>query len=175
MQLKPIATIAVLSLVVVSLSVAGCTVNFNAPAPTATPTATPGNIAQIVSSDWSLSSFAEFLNKANLTGVLDGPGNFTVFAPDDTAFTNVHVSTLVDWESNTTALRTVLLYHIIPMTLPSNVFTGSGTLTTLLGPSVLLPYSVTGTTLKVGDATVTKADINATNGVIHKIDTVLIP
>jgi len=72
--MKPIATIAVLSLVVVSLSVAGCTVNFNAPAPTATPTATPGTIAQIVSSDGSLSSFTEFLNKANLTGVLNGPG-----------------------------------------------------------------------------------------------------
>ncbi len=175
MQLRPIAVIAVLSLVVASVSAAGCAVNLNAPTPTPTPTTTPGTITQIVSSDGSLSSFAEFLKKANLTGMLDEPGNFTVFAPDDAAFTNVHVSTLVDWESNTTAARTVLLYHIVPKTLPSNAFTGNGTLTTLLGPSVPLPYSVTGTTIRVGDATVTKADINASNGVIHKIDTVLIP
>ncbi len=175
MRLRPIAVIAVLSLVVASVSVAGCAVNLNAPAPISTPTTTPGTIAQVASSDRSLSSFVEFLNKANLTGMLDEPGNFTVFAPDDAAFTKVHVSTLVDWQSNTTAVRTVLLYHIIPQTLPSNALTGNGTLTTLLGPSVPLPYSVTGTTIKVGDATVTKADSNATNGVIHKIDTVLIP
>jgi len=177
MQFKPIIAIIVLSLVVASLLISGCTTSTTnqTPSPTATPTTTPSTIIQIVSSEGSLSSFAEFLHRANLTGVLDEPGNFTVFAPDNAAFTNVHVSTLVDWESNTTALRTVLLYHIVPKTLPSNVFTGSGTLTTLLGPAVPLPYSVTGVTLKVGDATVTKADINATNGVIYKIDTVQIP
>jgi transforming growth factor-beta-induced protein len=175
MQLKPMAIIAVLSLVVASIFTAGCTVNFSAPAPTATQTTVPTTITQTLSSDASLSTFAHFLSQANLTGVLDGPGNFTVFAPDNTAFSTVDVSTLASWQSNTTALKNVLLYHIIPQKLVSNDFTGSGTLTTLLGSSVPLPYSVTGATLNVGVATVTKADINATNGVIHKIDTVLIP
>jgi hypothetical protein len=67
----------------------------------------------------------------------------------------------------------VLWYHIVPKKLLSSNFTGSGTLATVNGYS--LPYSVNGTTLKVDNATVTKPDINATNGVIHVIDSVMIP
>jgi len=179
MQLKPIAAIIVLLLVVASLSISGCTFNYNAPAssatPTAAPTTTPRTMAQIVSSDPSLSTFASLLNKANMTGVLNGPGNFTVFAPDNAAFSKVSASTLASWESNIPTLRNVLWYHVVPKKLLSNDFTGSGTLTTVLGPNATLPYSVTGTTLKIGNATVTQADMNATNGVVYKIDTVQIP
>jgi PGF-CTERM protein len=113
------------------------------------------------------------LKKANLTNVLNGPGNYTVFAPDNTAFSKVDASTLARWQNNTTELQNVLYYHIVPTKLLSNNFTGSGTLDTVNGYS--LPYSVNGTTLKVDNATVTKADINATNGVIHVIDSVMIP
>jgi uncharacterized surface protein with fasciclin (FAS1) repeats len=177
MQFKPITAIAVLLVVVVSLSVAGCTVNFNAPAssatPTAAPTTAPNTITQTASSDPSLSTFVNLLNKANMTGVLDGKGNFTVFAPDNTAFSKVDASTLAGWQSNTKTLRNVLWYHIAPTKILSSDFTGRGTLTTMNG--LTLPYSVTGNTLKVDNATVTQADINAANGVIHKIDTVLMP
>jgi len=112
------------------------------------------------------------LDKANLTDLLNGPDNFTVFAPDNAAFSKVDASTLAGWQNNTTALRSVLLYHIVPKKLSSNEFTGIGTLTTLNG--LISPYYVTGTTLRVDNATVTKGDINATNGVIHKVDSVLI-
>jgi len=179
MQFKLITAIAVLLLVVASLSISGCTLNYNAPASSATPTAasttTPRNIAQIVSSDPSFSTFSGLLNKANLTGVLNGPGNFTIFAPDNAAFSKVSPSTLASWESNIPTLRNVLWYHILPKKLLSTDFTGSGTLTTVSGPNATLPYAVRGTTLIIGNATVTQADINATNGVIHKIDTVQIP
>jgi PGF-CTERM protein len=113
------------------------------------------------------------LKKANLTDVLNGPGNFTVFAPDNAAFSKVNASTLAGLQNNTTALKTLLLYHVIPKKLLSSDFTGSGTLTTVNGLS--LPYSVNGTTLTVDNATVTKKDINATNGVIHVINGVLQP
>jgi PGF-CTERM protein len=105
--------------------------------------------------------------------VLNGPGNYTLFAPTNSAFAKVPNATLAALLNNTTALKAVLSYHIVQDKLPSASFEGNGTLQTL--NSALLPYSVIGTTLKVDNATVTKPDINATNGVIHTIDNVLMP
>src|SRR5665647_59865 len=168
MQLKSITAIAVLLFVVASLLVSGCTTsNTSTATPTATPTTTPSNIPQVASSDPSLSTFASLLDKANLTDLLNGSDNFTVFAPDNAAFSKVDASTLAGWQNNTTALRSVLLYHIVP-----NELTGIGTLTTLNGQ--ILPYYVTGTTIRVDNATVTQGDSNAANGVIHKVDSVLV-
>jgi len=137
---------------------------------TAKPTQT---LAQVAANNTDLTNFTSLLKKANLTNVLNGPGNFTVFAPDNAAFSKVDASTLAGWQNNTTALRNVLWYHVIPKKLLSNDLTGSGTLSTVNGLS--LPYSVDGTKIKVDNATITKADINATNGVIHVIDSVMIP
>ncbi|MGZ4861739.1 MAG: fasciclin domain-containing protein [Halobacteriota archaeon] len=172
--MKPITAIIVLILVA-SLSVAGCTAGLpgtSSPSPTQAPTTTPSNIPQVASSDPSLSMFASLLDKANLTDLLNGPDNFTVFAPDNAAFSKVDASTLAGWQNNSTSLRSVLLYHIVPKKLSSNELTGIGTLTTLNG--LILPYYVTGTTIRVDNATVTKGDINATNGVIYKVDSVLV-
>src|SRR5659263_61424 len=142
MQLKSITAISVLLFVVASLLVSGCTTsNTSTATPTATPTTTPSNIPQVASSDPSLSTFASLLDKANLTDLLNGSDNFTVFAPDSAAFSKVDASTLAGWQNNTTALRSVLLYHIVPKKLSSNEFTGIGTLTTLNGQ--ILPYYVT--------------------------------
>jgi PGF-CTERM protein len=137
---------------------------------TAKPTQT---LAQVAANNTDLSNFTSLLKKANLTNVLNGPGNYTVFAPNNAAFSKVDASKLAGWQNNTTALRNVLWYHVIPTKILSNDFTGSGTLTTVNGLSV--PYSVDGTKIKVDNATVTKADVNATNGVIHVIDSVMIP
>ena len=130
-------------------------------------------MAQILENNTNFTKLVSLLKKANLTSVLSGPGNYTVFAPDNAAFAKVNASTLAYWQNNTTALTNVLLYHIVPIKYLSSNFTGSGTIPTVLG--LTLPYSVTGTTITVGNATVTKADINATNGVIHVIDGVLVP
>jgi uncharacterized surface protein with fasciclin (FAS1) repeats len=141
---------------------------------TTTATAQPKQtIAETLANNTTFTQLVSLLKKANLTDVLDGPGNFTLFAPTNAAFAKVNASTLADLQNNTTALKTLLLYHVVPTKLLANDFTGSGTLTTVNGLS--LPYSVNGTTIQVGNATVTKADINATNGVIHVIDGVLIP
>src|SRR5665647_2116238 len=164
---------AVLATLVILSIVGGSSVAFaqtQANTATAKPTQT---LAQVAANNTDLTNFTSLLKKANLTNVFNGPGNYTVFAPDNTAFSKVDASTLSRWQNNTTELQNVLYYHIVPTKFLSNNFTGSGTLDTVNGYS--LPYSVNGTTLKVDNATVTKADINATNGVIHVIDSVMIP
>ena len=167
--------VAILVLVMVaSLSIAGCTIdlpNTSSTSSTPTPTTTPSTVTQVISSDPNLTTFASLLKKANLTGALDGPDTFTVFAPDNVAFSQINTSTLAGWQNDTNALRSVLWYHIIPKRVPSNEFTGIGTLMTMNGQ--ILPYYVTGTTIRVDNATVTQGDINAANGVIHKVDSVL--
>jgi transforming growth factor-beta-induced protein len=130
-------------------------------------------MAQILENNTNFTKFVSLLNKANLTSVLSGPGNYTVFAPDNAAFAKVNASTLASLQNNSTALTNLLLYHVLYEKLLESNFTGNGTLTTFNGFS--LPYSVNGTTIKVDNATVTKADINATNGVIDVINGVLIP
>jgi PGF-CTERM protein len=169
---KKLFSAAVAALVI--LSTVGVSSIAFAQAQTTTATAKPTQtIAQIAENNTNLTMLVSLLKKANLTDVLSGPGNFTVFAPDNAAFAKVNASTLANLQNNSTALTTLLLYHVIPTKLLENNFTGSGTLTTVNGLS--LPYSVNGTTLKVDNATVTKADINATNGVIDVINGVLIP
>ena len=159
---------------VVILSIVGASSVAFAQTQTTTATAPPKQtIAQILANNTTFTQLVSLLKKANLTDVLSGPGNYTVFAPDNAAFAKVNASTLANLQNNSTALNTLLLYHVIPTKLFKSNFTGSGTLTTVNGLS--LPYAVNGTTLTVGNATVTKADINATNGVIHVIDTVLVP
>jgi len=139
-----------------------------------TQAATTGQtITQIAASDPNFSTLVSLLQKANLTDTLNGTTNYTVFAPTNAAFEKVPTSTLADLANNTTALKRVLLYHVVPGTLLSKDIKGNGTLTTANG--LPLTYSVNGTTVKVDNATVTKADINATNGVIHVVDSVMIP
>jgi uncharacterized surface protein with fasciclin (FAS1) repeats len=143
--------------------------------PTPPLTTTPNSITNKLSSDTSFTTFVRLLNKANLSVVLDRSGNFTVFAPDNAAFSKLNATTLAALE-NSPALREVLMYHIVPTKLQSNSLVGSGTLTTMSG--LQLPYSVTGTTIKIGGATIgtiSSSDNNSTNGVIHRIDTVLVP
>jgi len=159
----------------VMLSVVGMPSVVFAQAQSTTATAKPTQtITQIVENNRNLTKLASLLNKTNnITTFLSGPGNYTLFAPDNAAFAKLNPSTLADWQNNTTELTSVLEYHILSAKLLSSNFTDSGTLHTF--NQLSLPYSVSGTTIQVGNATVTKADINATNGVIHVINSVLIP
>src|SRR5665647_2300645 len=164
---------AVLATLVILSIVGGSSVAFaqtQANTATAKPTQT---LAQVAANNTDLKNFTSLLKKANRTYVLNGPGNYTVFAPNNAAFSKVDASTLAGWQNNTTALQNVLLYHIVPAKLLSSDLIGNGTLTTI--NQLSLPYSVDGTKIRVDNATVTKEDINATNGVIHVIDKVLVP
>jgi uncharacterized surface protein with fasciclin (FAS1) repeats len=159
----------------VILSIVGVSSVAFAQTQTTTATAKPTQtITQIVQNNPNLTKLLSLLNKNNnITTFLSGPGNYTLFAPDNAAFAKLNPSTLADLQNNTTELTRVLEYHILYSKLLSSNFTDSGTLQTF--NQLSLPYSVKGTTIQVGNATVTEADINATNGVIHVINGVLIP
>jgi transforming growth factor-beta-induced protein len=164
---------AVLATALILGIVGGSAVAF-AQTQTATTTApTEQTITQIAASNENFSTLVSLLKLANLTDTLNGTTNYTVFAPTNAAFDKVPNSTLSALANNTTALTKVLLYHVVPGELLAKDIKGNGTLTTANG--LLLTYSVNGTTVKVDNATVTKTDINASNGVIHVIDSVMIP
>jgi uncharacterized surface protein with fasciclin (FAS1) repeats len=124
---------------------------------------------------------------AGLVDTLSGPGPFTVFAPTDAAFGKLPagtVETLVKPESKAT-LTKVLTYHVVPgrmsgADLTSKVKAGGGktTLTTVQGENLTVMAMGGGLVIhdaKGGASKVTIADVNQSNGVIHVVDTVLMP
>jgi PGF-CTERM protein len=182
---KKLFSVVLAALLILSI-VAGSSVAFaqNATTKNATANATKNattkatakatqTIAQIAANNTNLTNFTSLLKRANLTYVLNGSGNYTVFIPDNAAFSKVDTSTIAEWQKNNTTLEKVLYYHMVGQKFLSKDFPASGKLETLAGLPV--PFSVDGTKIKVDNATVTKADINATNGVIHVIDSVMIP
>jgi len=100
---------------------------------------------------------------AGLVETLKGPGPFTVFAPTDAAFAALPAGTVE-----------TLTYHVLPGRVMSADIAGKK-----LNPKTVegqaLAIDASGAAVKVNDATVTKADIGADNGVIHVIDKVLLP
>jgi uncharacterized surface protein with fasciclin (FAS1) repeats len=118
-------------------------------------------------------TLASLLSKAGLAKTLEGKGPFTVFAPTDAAFAKVPKSTLAALAKNKTKLRAVLLYHVVKGRVTAAQAKRLHSARTLEGKS--LRISVNGKKLIVGGATVIKADVMASNGVIHVINKVLIP
>jgi len=112
---------------------------------------------------------------ADLVTTLKGAGPFTVFAPTDAAFAKLPAGTLDTLlaPANKAKLQAVLSYHVVAGKVLAADVVKLTKATTLLGSDVTV--SVTGSTVKINDATVTTADVLASNGVIHVIDTVLIP
>ena len=115
------------------------------------------------------------LTAADLTATLKSPGPFTVFAPTDAAFAKLPAGTVDDLlrPENKTMLQAVLTYHVLAGEVPSAQVVTMTSATTVQGSTVAI--TVSGSTVKVNDATVTAVDVDASNGVIHVIDTVLLP
>jgi len=136
-------------------------------------------IVGYAASDKNLTILVEALTKADLIDVLDGPGNFTVFAPTNDAFKSLFAQLGVNGVADLTkeALTPILLYHVLGTEMKSNMLT-SGYLSTLSpaqGNKMSLKIDVAGGVMINKTATVTKADIVVKNGVIHLIDKVLLP
>ena len=120
----------------------------------------------------SFTTLAAALTAAGLVDTLKGAGPFTVFAPTDDAFKKLPAGTVDGLLKDIPQLTKVLTYHVVPGAVLSSDITG-----------MMSPKTVEGGTLhidpthgvKVNNATVTKADIQCDNGVIHVIDTVLLP
>ena len=110
---------------------------------------------------------------ADLVETLKGEGPFTVFAPTDDAFAALGETVdMLLMPENKDKLTAVLTYHVIPGKVMSSDLTDDMSAATVQGGEVTIDLD---DGVKVNDATVTTPDIEADNGVIHVIDTVLVP
>ncbi|PNY82138.1 fasciclin domain-containing protein [Deinococcus koreensis] len=130
-------------------------------------------IAAIVSNDPNFSTLLTAVQAAGLVETLSGPGPFTVFAPTNAAFAKVPAADLQALLNDRAQLRALLLYHVVPGRVTSTQVAGLSSAKTVNGANVRV--SATGGMVMINESTVTQADIRASNGVIHVIDTVLMP
>ena len=132
------------------------------------------NIVQVAREAGSFQTLLKALEVADLVGTLSGQGKgpFTVFAPTDEAFAKIDPATLQSLLNDPSALRQILLYHVVPGEYPAARVVTSTSLPTANGQSLTI---TTAGGVQVNDANVTATDITARNGVVHVIDTVLLP
>ncbi len=112
------------------------------------------------------------IQTAGLVETLKGKGPFTVFAPTDEAFAKLPPGTVEGLLRDKTKLTSILTYHVVPASVMAKDVK-PGDVKTVNGKSIKV--TVASGKVMVNDATVTSTDIAASNGVIHVIDTVLIP
>jgi uncharacterized surface protein with fasciclin (FAS1) repeats len=176
--MKKRMTVAVLCLAALALVAAGCgdddkDTTTAAPATTTTQAAS-ADVVALAKGTPDLSTLVAAVTAGDLATTLQGKGPFTVFAPTNQAFSDIQstVDTLLK-PANKADLQKVLTYHVVPGTYAAADLKDGQELTTVEGQK--LTVSVDGSTVKVNDATVEMADVNASNGVVHVIDKVLVP
>lgn len=161
------------SFITLSLMLATPALAGGAGAPAARPaTAACQNIAQIVMADPNFSTLATAVEAAGLGQTLMG-GQYTVFAPTNAAFAKLPSDALAMVLNDPALLRSVLLYHVVPGKVTAKQVMGMSMGKTAQGGSFMV--TVSGGKVMIDNATVTKADVMACNGVVHVIDTVLMP
>ncbi|AMS30680.1 hypothetical protein AEM38_01170 [Hyphomonadaceae bacterium UKL13-1] len=139
------------------------------------PATGPGDVATVAAGYGQFNTLLAAANAAGLYDRLTMSGPITVFAPTDQAFANLPAGTLEKLlkVENRAALRRIVSYHIVSGRVPSSGLMGiTMTSPTLEGHSVAIDGR---NGVRVNNATVVQADIPASNGVIHAIDTVLMP
>jgi uncharacterized surface protein with fasciclin (FAS1) repeats len=136
------------------------------------PTQAPASVADTIARDPQLNTLNSLVQKAGLAETLKAAGPYTVFAPTDEAFAAVPAKTLEDLGKDPARLKSVLRYHVLPAKVTA-ASVQNGNAKTVEGANVAL--SRAGDFVTVEEAMVQSADIVATNGVIHKVDRVLMP
>lgn len=123
----------------------------------------------------TFNTLATALQAAGLVDTLKGPGPFTVFAPTDEAFSKLPAGTVESLlkPENKEKLKAILLYHVVSGDVTAAQVSKLSSAKTINGQNVKI--TVTDGRVMVNDANVVKADIVTSNGVIHVIDTVLLP
>lgn len=147
----------------------------------------PGTIVDIAAGNPDFSTLVTAVKAADLAATLSGPGPFTVFAPTNAAFGKLPagtVETLVQ-PANKGTLTSILTYHVVPGRYPAARILsairqggGSAKLTTVQGGTLTARLdggTVVLTDAKGGTSRVAATDVNGSNGVIHVIDTVVMP
>ena len=166
----------VVALMVVPLVIAACgTASDEAASPSPSPTMPAKDIVDTAVEAGSFTTLVTAVQAAGLEETLRGEGPYTVFAPTDDAFAAVPQETLDALLADPQgALTDVLTYHVVPGKVMSTDLSDGMMVETVNGASLEITVNEDGTVM-VGDATVVTADIETANGVIHVIDTVLVP
>ena len=141
----------------------------------ASPAFADGHSMDIVDTAAAAGSFETLLAAATAAGLVDtlkSEGPFTVFAPTDEAFAALPEGTVEGLLADPEALSAILLYHVVPGKVMSTDLSDGMMAATANGAEVTIG-TMNGVT--VNDATVVQADIEASNGVIHVIDAVILP
>jgi uncharacterized surface protein with fasciclin (FAS1) repeats len=140
----------------------------------------PGTIVEVAASNPQFSTLVSLVKKAGLAGALSR-GSLTVFAPTNAAFAYLKAHDPATYKAATTnvaVLKKVLTYHVVGKKIPASAAIAAAKsgakVTTLEGEKISL--SLVGGKIRLdGSATVVKADVQASNGVIHVINRVIVP
>ena len=133
------------------------------------------NIVETAAAAGSFNTLAAALQAAGLVETLKGEGPFTVFAPTDEAFAKLPAGTVENLlkPENKEKLKAILTYHVVAGKVTAAQVTKLKSAKTVQGSDVKI--AVTGGIVTVNGAKIVKADVMASNGVIHVIDTVIMP
>lgn len=137
------------------------------------PPAPSKNIVETAVEAGSFTTLASLLVSTGLDEVLKGDGPFTVFAPTDEAFSKIPAETLAALGEDKDTLKSVLLYHVVAGKVTAEDVVKVNEATTVQGSKISV--RTYGETVRINNARVTAADVMASNGVIHVIDTVILP
>jgi uncharacterized surface protein with fasciclin (FAS1) repeats len=132
-----------------------------------------GDIVETAVAAGKFDTLVSLVEEAGLAETLATGGNFTVFAPTDAAFAKVPKKTLAALAADPAKLKAVLLYHVVKGELRANRVMKRSSIETLNGASVTV--KVTRGVVKIDNARVVQANVEASNGVIHAINRVLMP
>ena len=143
------------------------------PSPGPSPAPAPGteNIVQLAQATPSLSTLVTALSKASLVKTLEGVGPFTVFAPNNAAFTNLPDGVLANLLKNKPQLIDLLTFHVVSGEIHATDILDGERIKTVEGKYIMATVNASGVYLN--NAKVITADVNASNGVVHIIDAVL--
>jgi uncharacterized surface protein with fasciclin (FAS1) repeats len=131
------------------------------------------DIVTIAVENGNFKTLAKALTETDLVEALQGDGPFTVFAPTDDAFAKLPEGTIGSLLKDKETLKTILLYHVVSGKVTSKQVVDLNKAETLAGKNIKI--KVKDGSVIINDSKVTTADVMASNGVIHIIDTVLIP
>jgi uncharacterized surface protein with fasciclin (FAS1) repeats len=178
--MKKTLTLAVSVLCLLSLVLVACSDDKDSKSDeTTTTTEKKKSIVDVASGNDDFSTLVSLVKDANLDSLLQADGTYTVFAPTNDAFAKVPAETLAAIKANPDALKAVLTYHAVSTeVLMSSDFTDGQVIETASGYTLTVNVkdgNVTLTTDAGATVNVVKADVGASNGVIHAIDGVLVP
>lgn len=135
-------------------------------------TSSPVSVADTIARDPQLSTLSALVRKAGLADMLKAGGPYTVFAPTNQAFEAVPAKTMDELAADPAKLKAVLAYHVVPAQLGAGQVRNQDVKTAQGGT---LALAKAGSFVTVEDAMVQTADLQASNGVVHTIDRVLMP